>query len=157
MDPKKQKKYINKCLRVLKGKNAYKIKSFTTLAKAIKISIKTFRFYELNKLPEIIETLKKNRHENSPQKSVINREKVPQKNVENEKKFPIKNVQEKPIRSYEEINAKLFGYQAFKKKNYARLTLAAKRLLDRQIGLLEWVLKKDKDAIGEENGNQDSQ
>ena len=59
MDEKKQKKYLNKCLRVLKGKNSYKIRTFTDLAKAIKTSVKTFRFYNLNNIPEIKEILQK--------------------------------------------------------------------------------------------------
>ena len=67
MDEKKQKKYLNKCLRVLKGKNSYKIRTFTDLAKAIKTSVKTFRFYNLNNIPEIKEILQKNRHENAIQ------------------------------------------------------------------------------------------
>ena len=144
MDLKKKKKYLNKCLRILKGKNSYKITSFTDLAKAIKISLKTFRFYELNESVEIKEMLKNNRHENSLQKSVKKGKKVPQKNVKKIAKVPLKNVEEKRVRSYEELNAKLFGYKAYKTKNYSKLKESAKRLLDRQIWILEWVLLQDK-------------
>ena len=119
VDPKRQKKYLNKCLRVLKGKKSYKIKTFIDLAKAIKISIKTFRFYNLNNVPEIKEILQSNRHEKSVKNAKQKKEpNLPKKNVKPEENLPQKNVEEKRIRSYEEIKAKLFGYKAFKTKNY---------------------------------------
>ena len=145
MDEKKQKKYLNKCLRVLKGKNSYKIRTFTDLAKAIKTSVKTFRFYNLNNIPEIKEILQKNRQENKPIKVKKKiKPKLPQKNVEEEKKLLLKSVKDSRVRSYQEIRAKLFGYQAFKKKNYSKLSKSAKNLIDRQIWILEWVLFMDK-------------
>ena len=155
MDEKKQKKYLNKCLRVLKGKNSYKIRTFTDLAKAIKTSVKTFRFYNLNNIPEIKEILQKNRHENKPVKVKKKiKPKLPQKNVEEEKKVLLKSVKDSRVRSYQEIRAKLFGYQAFKKKNYAKLSESAKRLLDRQIWILKWVLLQEdkKEETGGNNG-----
>ena len=143
MDLKRQKKYLNKCMRILKGKNSQKIRTFSDLAKAVKISLKTFRFYELHLIPEIIEIIKKNRHENKP-------EKIKKKS---EPKLPRKNEEDKRIRSYEEIKAKLFIYKAYKTKKYAVLTKSGQTLIDRQIGLLEWVLLLNKkEDIGGNNG-----
>ncbi len=169
MDLKKQKKYLNKCLRVLKGKKSYKIRTFTDLAKAIKITVKTFRIYELNNNPEIKEILQKNRQENKPEKSKKKtKPKLPQKKVKIEDKLPQKNeIEEKKVlpkivndmrmRSFAEVNAKLFAYQSFKKKNYSRMTESAKRLIDRQIGILEWILFKDKkEEIGGYDVNDNS-
>ena len=158
MDLKKQKKYLNKCMRVLKGKNSYKIRTFTDLAKAIKITVKTFRIYELNNNPEIKEILQKNRQENKPEKSEKKtKPKLPQKKVKIEDKLPRKNEDNKRVRSYEEIKAKLFGYKAFKTKNYARLTKSAQILIDRQIWILEWVLLQDKkEEIGGNDVNDNT-
>ncbi|MBE7708945.1 MAG: hypothetical protein E7Z93_00685 [Cyanobacteria bacterium SIG32] len=158
VDPKRQKKYLNKCLRVLKGKKSYKIKTFIDLAKAIKISIKTFRFYNLNNVPEIKEILQSNRHEKSVKNAKQKKEpNLPQKNVKPEENLPQKNVEEKRIRSYEEIKAKLFGYKAFKTKNYNKLTKSAQILIDRQIGILEWVLLMEKNIDnGGNNGSEDN-
>lgn len=158
MDLKRQTKYLNKCLRVLKGKNSQKIRTFSDLAKAVKISLKTFRFYELHLIPEIAEIIKKNRHENKPEKTKKKLEpNFPQKKVKNESKLLQKNEEDKRIRSYEEIKAKLFIYKAYKTKKYAVLTKSAQNLIDRQIGLLEWVLLiNKKEDIGDENGHSDN-
>lgn len=156
MDEKKQKKIIKKCLKKLSSKNGVKICSFLDLANSLKISLTTLRRYELNKTPEIIEIIRNNRHEKvnkkRPKKSAgVVQEKITKTDTQKETKNNL-------LRSYEEIRAKLFGYKAWKRKNYSKATPSAKILIDRQISLLEWVmminkLQSNKEGNGNENQN----
>jgi len=158
---KRQKQLLKKSLRILNSKKGNKICTFIDLIKALKTSAKTFRLYALNTNPEIKDLLAKHRHENpsknNRKKAVKKRVKIQPKNEENipakkeeklAQKIEPKPIHDNRLRSYEEIKAKLFGYKAFKQKKYNNLTQSAKLLIDRQIQILEWVMKID--AINEQ-------
>ena len=106
MNQKIQKKYIQKALRILSKENSSKITTFKELAKAMKTTDKTIYTYSLNKCEKIIEILHKNSAEKKTEKIV---KKLPRKNVKKRTKLPIKNDEDKRLRSYEEIKAKLFA------------------------------------------------
>ena len=167
MDEKKtakKQKIIDKSIKILNTKKGEKICTFFELAKALKISQKTFRFYELNTMPEIKALLEKHRHEKNKKVSEKNTSKIcPKKGKKVSKKTERKqgekvqkNEEEiigkssevfteekvsKNLRSYEEIKAKLFIYKAWKQKKYETLKPEQKIIIDRQIALLEWVLQ----------------
>lgn len=133
MDLKKQKQLLTKSLRILNKKKLY---SFTDLAAALKVSPNTLRAYELNQITEIAEIIEKNRHEKPKEISSKKRSKT-------SRRIKQKIVPDKRLRSYEEVKAKLFAMKAYKQKNYNRLTDSAKRLTDKLIGLIEWVIFED--------------
>lgn len=112
-----------KCLRYISAKG---IKQFSKLYKALKISKTKFYNLGLHKSEKILNAI-----------SGIASEKA------ETKKTVLNSPKNGPVRSFSEIQAKLFCFKAYKQKNYEKLTDAAKRLIDRQISLLEWVLKID--------------
>lgn len=124
MDPKKKRKLEAKSLRQIVSK---KICTISDLAKALNTSKTTLYKCELHKNKKILALFAEN-------KGVSDKPKFTEKNI---KKVNEKN----PIRAYTEIKAKLDLFKIYKSKNYKKLTESAKRLLDRQIWLLEWVLK----------------
>ena len=116
MDEKKQKRLISRSLKLLNGKNRQKIRSFLDLAKVLKISKNTLQNYGLNKHPEIVELIKQNRHVKVKQKKTKKQcKKVLKNSPQNKTKILNKN---DLLRPYEEVKAKLFGYKAWKQKNY---------------------------------------
>lgn len=153
---KRKQKLLTKSLKILNGKRGLKIRTFIELSKALKITTKTLRFYSITNIPEIKELLEKHRHEknskNNRKIAAKNRVKIRPKNEENipaqkEEKL-VQKIEPKPIhdnrlRTYEEIKAKLFGYKAWKQKNYEKISPAAKTVIDRQIAILEWVMNKN--------------
>jgi len=144
MDDKKQKRLINRSLKLLNGKNKQKIRSFLDLARALKISKNTLQNYGLNKQPEIVDLIKQNRLEKAERKKSKKQSKKVLKNKpQNEVKILNKN---DLLRPYEEIKAKLFGYKAWKQKNYEKISPTAKTVIDRQIAILEWVMNEDKEG-----------
>ena len=156
MDEKKQKRLISRSLKLLNGKNRQKIRSFLDLAKVLKISKNTLQNYGLNKHPEIVELIKQNRHVKVKQKKTKKQcKKVLKNSPQNKTKILIKN---DLLRPYEEVKAKLFGYKAWKQKNYNKISPVAKTVIDRQIALLEWVMNENKEnKEGDENGIQNNQ
>lgn len=152
MDEKKQKKLINRSIKLLNGKNGHKICSFLSLAKALKISKNTLQNYGLNKSTEIINLIAINRHEKKLDKKLCKKSKKSSaKTVQNKNQKLNKN---NLLRPYEEIKAKLFGYKAWKHKHYKDASPNAKTIIDRQIALLEWVMNQDQEnKEGEINAN----
>ncbi len=118
-------RFENKSLKLIQAKS---ITSFSKLYKALKISKTKFYNLGLNKSEKIIAAISDGEPKEAETKKTI-------------LEAP-KTVQ---MRSFSEIQAKLFIYKAFKTKNYDRLTESAKLLIDRQIGILEWVLKINKE------------
>ena len=155
MDEKKQKRLINRSLKLLNGKNKQKIRSFLDLAQVLKISKNTLQNYGLNKHPEIVELIKQNRHAKVQRKKIKKQcKKVLKNSPQNEVKISNKN---DLLRPYGEIKAKLFGYKAWKQKNYNKIPPSAKTVIDRQIALLEWVMNENKEnKEGDENGIQNN-
>lgn len=122
-----------------------KIKHFSGLIKQLKISKSNFYKIGLHKSEKIMSaflncesdctTLKK--HQKKTKKpSTKKTKKSPQKPSTNKTILS-------PVRDFAEIQAKLFIFRAYKQKNYEKLNDCAKKIIDRQIFLLEWVLKKD--------------
>jgi len=127
MDPKKKRKIEAKSLRQIASK---KICTILDLAEALKISKTTLYSYGLNKNEKILALIASN-------KGITDKK-------ECTKKIPKKLNENNPIRAYSEIKAKLDLFKIYRSKNYNKLSESAKRLLDRQIWLLEWVLKINK-------------
>lgn len=124
MDPKKKRKIEAKSLRQIAAK---KICTISDLAKALNTSKTTLYKCELHKNKKILALFAEN-------KGISDKPKFTKKNTEkvNEKSL---------VRAYTEIKAKLDLFKIYKAKNFNKLTESAKRLLERQIWLLEWVLK----------------
>ena len=114
-------RFENKSLRLIQTKP---ITSFSKLYKALKISKTKFYNLGLHKSEKIKGAISGNTEPKPEIKKTVSETKI-----------------ENPMRSFSEIQAKLFIYKVFKTKNYSRLTESAKLLIDRQIGILEWVLK----------------
>lgn len=118
-------RFENRCLRLIQTKG---FKHFSKLYKALKISKTKFYNLGLNKSEKIIAAISGGECKKAETKKTI-------------LEAP-KTVQ---MRSFSEIQAKLFIYKAFKQKNYNKLTPSAKLLIDRQIQILDWVLSIDKE------------
>lgn len=118
-------RFENKCLKLTQAKG---IKQFSKLYKALKISKTKFYNLGLHKSEKILNAIsEKTGMETETKKTIFETKK------------------ESRIRSFSEIEARLFGYKAYKKKNYEKLTESGKNLIDRQIGLLEWVLLQNEE------------
>ena len=128
MKSKQKERYEKRCLKLILTKQFVR---FDELAKSLKISKSTFYNYGLHKNEKILAAI-------TEVKSTLDGEGWTQ----NESK---KTSKENCLRSYTEIKAKLDLFKVFMATKNNKLTESEKRILDRQILLLEWVLKINKE------------
>ena len=142
MDDKKKKRLEKRSLKLISNK---KICSFSELSKALKISKSCLYDSGLTK----DENLKALIQENKRVSKETPRTKKPAKKTARKKtEKPSEKMVQKPsedprMRSFSEVQAKLFIYKAYKQKHYERLSECNKQILDRQIKIVEWILKID--------------
>lgn len=127
----------NRCVKLIISK---KMILFSKLIKALKISKTKFYKFELNKSEKILNAIAEIKRISAPENKT--EFKTPEEVPKIVREKVLKNTsEENPTRSFSEIEAKLFVFKSYKAKKYNNLTESAKKLLDRQIWLLEWVLK----------------